>query len=119
MLVWLAYLSGVGCRLFAYGPADATASQNPVTSCLIQSETGFYLSSKLAYPGCSGKEAVKWVQFFAGYVTVFVIYFVPCAFGIHLPNLLFTLFFVPFYWFYLIASFWWMYLRVYDCACVY
>ena len=29
------YLSGVRCRLFAYGPADATASQNPIISCLI------------------------------------------------------------------------------------
>jgi len=32
---WCGYLSGAGCRLFAYGPADATASQNPVISCLI------------------------------------------------------------------------------------
>ena len=29
------YLSGARCRLFAYGPADATASQNPIISCLI------------------------------------------------------------------------------------
>jgi len=28
------YLSGVRCRLFAYGPADANASQNPIISCL-------------------------------------------------------------------------------------
>ena len=28
------YLSGARCRLFAYGPADAIASQNPVISCL-------------------------------------------------------------------------------------
>ena len=47
---WCGYLSGVRCRLFAYGLADATASQNPIISCIIQSETGFYLSSKLAYP---------------------------------------------------------------------
>ena len=33
MLVWL---SGARCRLFAYGPADAIASQNPIISCLIQ-----------------------------------------------------------------------------------
>jgi len=32
VLVWL---SGVRCRLFAHGPADATASQNPAISCLI------------------------------------------------------------------------------------
>jgi len=33
-LVWF-YLSGVKCRLFAYGSADATASQIPIISCLI------------------------------------------------------------------------------------
>ena len=32
---WCAYLSGARCRLFAYGPADATAIPNPVISCLI------------------------------------------------------------------------------------
>jgi len=26
---WCSYLSGARCRLFAYGPADATASQTP------------------------------------------------------------------------------------------
>jgi len=30
---WCRYLSGAGCRLFAYGPADATTSQNPIISC--------------------------------------------------------------------------------------
>jgi len=30
---WRGYLSGARCRLFAYGPADATAS--PIISCLI------------------------------------------------------------------------------------
>ena len=35
MRCWCGYLSGVRCRLFAYGLADATASQNPVISCLI------------------------------------------------------------------------------------
>ena len=29
------YLSGVRCRLFAYGPADATAAPNPIFSWLI------------------------------------------------------------------------------------
>jgi len=32
---WCGYLSGARCRLFAYGPADATASQNPIISCRI------------------------------------------------------------------------------------
>jgi len=34
VLVWLS-LSAARCRLFAYGPADATASRNPIISCLI------------------------------------------------------------------------------------
>ena len=32
---WCGYLSGTRCRLFAYGPTDATASHNPIISCLI------------------------------------------------------------------------------------
>jgi len=32
---WCGYMAGARCRLFAYGPADATASQNPIISCLI------------------------------------------------------------------------------------
>jgi len=32
MRCWHGYLSGARCR-FAYGPADATASQNPIISC--------------------------------------------------------------------------------------
>jgi len=35
MRCWCGYLSGARCRLFAYGPTDATASQNPIISCLI------------------------------------------------------------------------------------
>ena len=35
MRCWCGYLSGARSRLFAYGPADATASQNPIISCLI------------------------------------------------------------------------------------
>jgi len=30
MRCWCGYQSGARCRLFAYGPADATASQNPI-----------------------------------------------------------------------------------------
>jgi len=30
---WYGYLSGVRCRLFVRGPADATASQNPIICC--------------------------------------------------------------------------------------
>jgi len=35
MRCWCGYLSGARCRLFAYGPTNATASANPVISCLI------------------------------------------------------------------------------------
>ena len=43
---WCGYLSGARCRLFAYGPADATGSKNPLllTSYI---QTGFYLSYRL------------------------------------------------------------------------
>jgi len=54
------YLSEVRCGLFAYGPADDTASRNAIISCLIQIQTGFTFLV-LVYPGCPGKEAVKWV----------------------------------------------------------
>jgi len=44
MRCWCGYLSGARCRLFAYGPANATASENPIISCLILSPDWFYLS---------------------------------------------------------------------------
>jgi len=34
MRCWCGYLSGARCRLFAYGPVDATAIPNPIISCL-------------------------------------------------------------------------------------
>jgi len=43
MRCWCGYLSGARCRLFAYGPADATASQNPIISCLIKSRLVLHL----------------------------------------------------------------------------
>jgi len=51
-VVWLSVWSR--CRLFAYGPADATASQNPVISGLILIWTGFYFSGT-GLPGLSWK----------------------------------------------------------------
>jgi len=45
-------------RLFAYGPADATASQLPIASCLISIQTGFMFVVP-AYSDSPGKEAVK------------------------------------------------------------
>jgi len=35
MTCWCGYLSAARCRLFAYGPADSTASLNPIISGLI------------------------------------------------------------------------------------
>jgi len=35
MKCWCGYQPGARRRLFAYGPADTTASQNPITSCRI------------------------------------------------------------------------------------
>ena len=35
MTCWCGYLSGARCRLFAYGPADANASPNLITCCVI------------------------------------------------------------------------------------
>ena len=35
MRCWCGYLSAARCRLFAYGPADATVSKNPIISCSI------------------------------------------------------------------------------------
>ena len=52
--MWLSVWS----RLLAFGPADATASQNPIVSCLVQIQTGFTFQVP-AYPGCPGKEAVE------------------------------------------------------------
>jgi len=53
------YLSGaIVCILFAYGPTDATATSNPIVSCLIEIQTGVTFLVP-AYPGCPGKEAVK------------------------------------------------------------
>jgi len=50
---WHGYLPGARCRL-AYGPADATAS------CFSKIQIGFTFLVP-AYPGCPGKEAVKWL----------------------------------------------------------
>jgi len=50
MRCWCGYLSGASCRLFAYGPGDATASQNAIISGLIYIQTHFTFLL-LAYPG--------------------------------------------------------------------
>jgi len=58
MRCWFGYLSAARFRLSADGPADATASRNPIICCLIQIQTGFTFLVPV-YPGCPGKEAVK------------------------------------------------------------
>jgi len=37
MRCWCGYLSGARCRVFAYGPADATASQSHIISASFKS----------------------------------------------------------------------------------
>jgi len=52
-------LSAARCRRFANGPADATAT--PIISCFIKIQNAFTFLV-LSYPGCPGKEAIKWVS---------------------------------------------------------
>jgi len=55
---WCGYLSGVRCRLFAHGPADATVYQNPIISCLFLNPDWFNLSGT-SLPGCPGKRPLN------------------------------------------------------------
>jgi len=64
MKYWNGYLPGARCRVFAYGPADAIAVQNPHHFCLVGMQNGFvYLV--LAFQGSHGKEAIKRMFCFA------------------------------------------------------
>ena len=58
MRCWCGYLSEVRCRLFAYGPADATAIPKPRHS-LPRINQDWVTFVVPGYPGCPGKEAVK------------------------------------------------------------
>jgi len=49
---------GADCLQFAYGPADATASRNPIIFCLIQTQTGF----TFLVPAYPRKEAVNFIH---------------------------------------------------------
>jgi len=51
------YLSGARCRLFAYGPAEATAIPKP-HDLLADLNPGWFFLLVPAYPGCPGKEVV-------------------------------------------------------------
>jgi len=55
VLLWLSVWSEV--QIFAYGPADATASQNPIISSHLNPDW-FYLSGT-GLPRLSWKEAIK------------------------------------------------------------
>jgi len=44
MRCWYGYLSGAGCRLFAYGPADATVILKPYRLLPQLNPDWFYLS---------------------------------------------------------------------------
>jgi len=55
---WHGYLSAVRCKWFAYGLANDC---HPSASCFIKIQTGLTFLV-LAYPGCPGKEAIKWVS---------------------------------------------------------
>ena len=57
LLDWCGYLPGARCRLFAYGPADATAILKPHHLLLHLNPV-----TVPSYSGCPGKEAVKRVQ---------------------------------------------------------
>ena len=54
MRCWCGYCFGAKCRL---RQGIATASRNPIVSCLIYIPTGFTFQVP-AYPGCPGKEAI-------------------------------------------------------------
>jgi len=57
MRCWHSYLSGAKCKWFAYGPADATA----IPSSLASLKSEWFCFSDISFPGCPGKEAIKWV----------------------------------------------------------
>ena len=58
MRCWCGYLSGARCKLFAHGPADATASQNRTTLLPHLNPDWFYLSST-GLPRLSRKRGFK------------------------------------------------------------
>jgi len=57
LLAWLSVWNKVE-TIYIYGPAHST---DPIISCFIKIQTGLTFLM-LAYPGCPGIEAVKWVS---------------------------------------------------------
>ena len=58
---WCGYVSEAKCRLFAYGPVDATVIPKP-QHLLPHLNPDLFTFLVPAYPGCPGNEAVKQVQ---------------------------------------------------------
>jgi len=59
MRCWCGYLSGLKCRLSAYGPADATAIREHHHLLRHLNSDWFSFSGTGLYPSCPGKETVK------------------------------------------------------------
>ena len=95
------YLSGaIVCSLFAYGPTDATATPNPIVSCLIEIQTVLHfwyrltqvVQEKRPLNGCSSvvvsqgiAPAVNWTCWCAGRpMFVCTISVCPCCAGSYL-----------------------------------
>ena len=58
-------------QVIAYGPADATAT--PLSLASLKSRMLFTFLV-LAYPGCPGEEAVKWVVVWYVDLTIIILY---------------------------------------------
>jgi len=58
VMCWHGCLSGVRYKGCAYGPADHTVTPSSLAS--LKSTMGFTFLV-MAYPGCHGKEAIKWL----------------------------------------------------------
>ena len=60
MECWCCYLSEARCRLFTYGAADATASQNPIVPWVISIQTGFTFLVRVQYSNTSIFVLYQW-----------------------------------------------------------
>ena len=72
MSCWCGYLSRVRCRLFAYGPADATSVSKPHHLLPRFNLDWFYLSGT-GLPRLSWKKAVQWCSVVVIVVVVAVV----------------------------------------------
>ena len=67
MMCWCRYLSGASCRLFAYGPVDATVPPNAIVSCTLVLPFWYRLTQvfleKRPLNGCSSSSNVLACRF--------------------------------------------------------